>query len=181
MTLPDHGRDSINDLVGTEVVQISVCHRKRRVAKLPLNDADIDPTPCQFASARVPKAMDVDSPIYAPEYRVTSGQFTHIAGVEATALVACEEQSLCIIGPGGYPVIKLPRCLSINPDYPALAAFTLEYSDGSIFRVDVAHPEAKHFLAPQLCPECQKKDATVAATANRALRESGEEGVQLSV
>lgn len=181
MTLPDHGRDSLDDLVGTQVVQVSVCHRKGRVTKLPLNDAYIDSAPCQFASSRVPKAMDVDSPIYAPEYRVTCGKFAHVAGIEASALVACEEESLCIIGPGGYPVIKLPRCLSVNPDYPALASFTLEYSDGSIFRVDVTHPKAEDFLAPQLCPECQQKDAAVAEAANRALREGGEEGVQLNV
>lgn len=174
---PYDGAHRIDDLVGTEVVKVSVCHRKGRVTQLPLNDADIDSSPCQFASARVPKAMDVDAPVYAPQYRVTSGQFSHVAGVQGTALVACEEEALCIIGPGGYPVVKLPRCLSVNPDYPALTAFTLEYSDGSIFRVHVAHSKAEDFLAPQLCPECQKKDAAVAEAANAALREGGEEGV----
>lgn len=177
MTLPDHGRDCLDDLVRPQMIEITVSHCEGRVAKLPLNDADIDPHPCQFASTRVSKPMNVDAPVYAPEYRVASGKFAHVAGIEATALVACEQEALCIVGPGGYPIVKLPRCLSVDPDYPALASLTLEYGNGSVFRINVAHPKSEYLTAPQLCAQCKQEDAAIASAANAALRERSEKAV----
>ena len=144
------------------------------MAQLPLNDPDVHPCIGEPACPSMPEPMHMDTACYAPEYRVSRGEFAHVTGVEWSALVRCEEEVLIIHGPGGFPIIQLPRCVCVNPDYPSLTSLSFEYSDGSAYSVYVAHPQSEHLAATQLCPQCQKKDAAVAEARNRRL-ESGEE------
>ena len=148
MNLPDHGRHLFDDIIRPEMIEVAVCDCQRAMSKLLLDDADIHVGCGQFASSRVPKAMHVDTSVYAPEYRMTCGEFSHVACMKGHALVAREEETIVIVGPGGYPAINLPSGLCVNSSDPALSTLSFEYSDGTVFRIDVTHSQREDLKAP---------------------------------
>lgn len=142
--------------------------------KLPGNNSDVDPSIGEVACPGVPESVYVDPLLYCPFYTVTGGKFTNVRGVDAASLVTGKEDSMVVMGPYGHPRIELPRRLRVDSDHPSLTALALEYSDGSVFRVDIAHSERKNFPAPELRPESQQEDALIAA-ARDGVCESPEE------
>lgn len=143
------------------MVHIPLGDRKCAVSELSLNNPEIDFPSCKEGCTGMTKPMDVNPLCYAPLYSMTRGEFTHIAAVNTLALVTREEEALIIVGPGGYPVIKLPRCLPINPNNPTLATLAFEYSDGTSFRIDVTHPKVQDLRAAQLAAEGEHEDHAV--------------------
>lgn len=161
MDLPDHGRNSLNDFIRAKMIKVAIGHGQGAVSQLPLYDAQVDSFTCEDACSRVTEPVDMDPLSYAPEYRVTSGQFTHIASVDSISVIRCEEETLFIVGPGGYPRIEFPYRVSVNPNHPTLTSLSFQYSDGTIYRIDVRDPKVEDFATAKLSAECEKKNAPI--------------------
>lgn len=120
----------------------------------------------------MPKAMDMDALPYAPEYTVASGEFSHITPIDGLPFVTCEEHVIRVVWPYRDPVIELPCRYLVDTNHPTLSSLTVEYSDGTVFRIDVRNPKRKNLRATKLSAKSEEKDALIPQAA-RALCKRG--------
>lgn len=146
------------------MVKIPIRNRERTMTQLPLNDPQVEPRRCEFASPGMPEPVKMHPLTDTCLLGVTLEHFPHVGVGEATAPVRTK-QNVTLSPANGKPFVHLPDGFVVDADHTTLTALTLQYSDGSSITVNVADSKIESLVAPKLTTKVDSDESPVAGSS----------------
>lgn len=149
MPLPTDSADSINPVIGSEMVDVSRRRVQAGVSQLMLNISYLDAFLGKVESTRVTQAMDVDTVTNTCTIRRPLEHPTDIGIVEAIALMRAEliRAGRPDLVPGADVRVENFRR---DGDYPSLSALASTHRNRAAVPVDISWAEIQAFVAADL-------------------------------